>query len=252
MAGEGSSTIEFSRTCSSEDDTLCDYNSIPENRVCMESALELHQLQRVEGLAGFSDYNEVNVLVSALPDHMLNCVEVKDEIECPVVLAVREQSPHETLSFEEVTRTRDCHLVSVVLPTGVDQHSALMMERALSNVSISRDMFVQAKDLCNIANNRAHESWMKQKETASIRLWKDKNIGDVFFYQELSPLDINKKEQDDAPFTLGIQTSWQKAMLLRFGHGSAISVDATFGTSHTRVSGVFHNLSITYIVCVVQ
>ena len=88
-----------------------------------------------------------------------------------------------------------------------DQHFALLMEIALLNAPISRDIFVQVNDVCNIANKLVQETWMKHKETASIRLWKDKNVKDVFFYQALGMLDINKKEQDDAPFTLEIQTS---------------------------------------------
>lgn len=117
------------------------------------------------------------------------------------------------------------------------QHKAWVMEMALTNAPVSRDMFVQAHDVRNIANKRAQETWMKhKKETVSIRLWKDENIKEVFFYQEHGLLDVNKKEQEDSPFTLGFQTVWQKTMLVKFGHQSAISIDATFDTSHSRVS----------------
>ena len=109
------------------------------------------------------------------------------------------------------------------------------MEMALSNAPVSRDMFVMAHDVRNIANKYAEETWMKhKKETLSIRLWKYENIKQVFFYQEHGLLDMNKVEQDDAPFTLGFHTDWQMTMLLKFGHRSAISIDATFGTSHSR------------------
>jgi hypothetical protein len=96
-------------------------------------------------------------------------------------------------------------------------------------------MFVMAYDVRNIANKRVEETWMKhKKETLSIRLWKDENIKQVFFYQKHGLLNMNKVKQDDAPFTLGFHTDWQMTMLLKFGHRSAISIDATFGTSHSR------------------
>ena len=35
----------------------------------------------------------------------------------------------------------------------------------------------------------------------------------------------------DLPFLLGIQTDWQKKMMMKFGHGRAVSMDATHGTN---------------------
>jgi hypothetical protein len=62
------------------------------------------------------------------------------------------------------------------------QHKAFVMEMALSNAPVSRDMFVMVHDVRNIANKRVEETWMKhKKETLSIRLWKDENIKQVFF-----------------------------------------------------------------------
>jgi len=33
------------------------------------------------------------------------------------------------------------------------------------------------------------------------------------------------------PFTIGIQTPWQKTTLLKYGRNGCISIDATFGTN---------------------
>ena len=88
------------------------------------------------------------------------------------------------------------------------QYKVFVMKMALSNAPVSGDMFVMAHDVRNIANKRAEETWMKhKKETLSIRLWKDENNKQVFFYQEHGLLDMNKVEQDDAPFTLGFHTN---------------------------------------------
>jgi hypothetical protein len=37
------------------------------------------------------------------------------------------------------------------------------------------------------------------------------------------------------PFTIGIQTEWQKQMMLRHGHENGIFIDATFGTNDKKV-----------------
>ena len=48
-------------------------------------------------------------------------------------------------------------------------------------------------------------------------------------------MDLNYSTQNDVPFSLGIQTAWQLEMMAKFGHNSALSIDATFGTNQTRV-----------------
>jgi hypothetical protein len=35
-------------------------------------------------------------------------------------------------------------------------------------------------------------------------------------------------------FTLGIQTSWQREMMIEYGHQGGVVVDATFGTSEKK------------------
>jgi hypothetical protein len=60
------------------------------------------------------------------------------------------------------------------------------MEMALSNAPVSRDMFVMARDVRNIANKRVEETWMKnKKKTLSIRLWKDKILSKCFFTKSM-------------------------------------------------------------------
>jgi hypothetical protein len=40
-----------------------------------------------------------------------------------------------------------------------------------------------------------------------------------------------KDDVTDLSFILGIQTPWQKEMMLKFGQNGAIAIDATFGTN---------------------
>jgi hypothetical protein len=37
--------------------------------------------------------------------------------------------------------------------------------------------------------------------------------------------------RQNMPFTLGIQTPWQKEMMIEHGHQGSVVVDATFGTN---------------------
>jgi hypothetical protein len=46
-------------------------------------------------------------------------------------------------------------------------------------------------------------------------------------------MDLNLPSQDDTPFTFGIQTLWQAKMMIKFGHKSSISFDATFSTNQS-------------------
>jgi hypothetical protein len=51
----------------------------------------------------------------------------------------------------------------------------------------------------------------------------------VFFFQDVG--EINKTQ---VPFTIGIQTPTQCESMLSYGHNSAISMDATFGTNDMK------------------
>ena len=66
-------------------------------------------------------------------------------------------------------------------------------------------------------------------------MWAVENPDNVFYYQEHSLMDLDSQIQDYSPFTLGIQTQWQLKMMAMFTHDNVLSIDATFGTSQTRV-----------------
>jgi hypothetical protein len=66
-------------------------------------------------------------------------------------------------------------------------------------------------------------------------MWVLENPELVLFYLEHAPLDFNLLKQDETPFTLRIQTTWQLEMITKFGHGGCFSFDVTFGTNQTKV-----------------
>ena len=81
----------------------------------------------------------------------------------------------------------------------------------------------------------------------NVCMWVMENLENMFYYQEHSLLDINSQVQNDSPFTLGVQSEWQLQMMVKFGHISVLSIDASFGTNQTRVSQ--HSLSFINIWC---
>ena len=119
----------------------------------------------------------------------------------------------------------------------MQQHTKEVRELAIANGVVTRDTFLLPVDVRNICRKRAEELWEKHpSDPVSVRMWVMENPENVFYYQEHSLLDINSQVQNDSPFTLGVQTEWQLQMMIKFGHKSALSIDATFGTSQTRVS----------------
>jgi hypothetical protein len=66
-------------------------------------------------------------------------------------------------------------------------------------------------------------------------MWVLKNLDSIFYYVEHAHLNLNIPNQDDTPFTLGIQTTWQCEMMSKYGQGSVIAFDTTFGTNQSKV-----------------
>ena len=123
----------------------------------------------------------------------------------------------------------------------MQQHTKEVRELALSNGPVTRDTFLLPTDVRNICRKRAEELWMKHpSDPMSVRMWTHENTDSVFYYQEHDLIDLNTSTQSDAPFTLGIQNEWQLEMMVKFGHNSALSIDATFGTTQTRVRIFLH------------
>ena len=122
-------------------------------------------------------------------------------------------------------------------PTQImQQHTKEVRELVLSNMLITHDTFLLSSDVRNICCKRAEELWEKHPPNpVSVYMWTNKNPNNVFYYQEHSLMDLNSQSQDDSPFTIGIQIEWQLEMMAKFGHNNALSIDATFDTSQTRV-----------------
>jgi hypothetical protein len=67
-----------------------------------------------------------------------------------------------------------------------------------------------------LAKKWADELWQKHwKDPFSARMWILENLELIFYFVKHAPLDLNIPNQDETPFTLGIQTSWQCEMMTK-------------------------------------
>ncbi len=86
-------------------------------------------------------------------------------------------------------------------------HKAYVKEKALNNEPMIHDTFVLSSDVRNLAKKRANELWHKQpKDPINFRMWVMENHDSIFYCVQHATLDLNLLNQDDTPFTFGIQT----------------------------------------------
>ena len=117
------------------------------------------------------------------------------------------------------------------------EHKSEVLRCAQENLPATRDTFIMPSDVYNIANKLAKELWEKHPNDAmSVRLWTDENPNSWYHYREYGTLQLNEEPPpEDDPFCLAIQSEWQLEMMVRHGHGKALSMDATFSTNAPKV-----------------
>jgi hypothetical protein len=116
------------------------------------------------------------------------------------------------------------------------KHIAALKDALKDGKEATRDWFLHEQDVRNLATKVDRETYMLSAEDAkSVQLWVQENADSVFFYQEIGVPIQGGLTGMNMPFTLGIQTPWQRDMMLQFGHEGAVSIDATFGTNEKKV-----------------
>ncbi len=120
----------------------------------------------------------------------------------------------------------------------MDKHlEDLQVRFRKGSFDVDRDVFLEEQDVYNLANGVYGETWRLHKHDASsVRMWVQRNPHEWFYYKETTTEEVRGAlTGSNMPFTLGIQTSWQKKMMLKYGHAGGISMDATFGTNSKKV-----------------
>jgi hypothetical protein len=68
-----------------------------------------------------------------------------------------------------------------------------------------------------------------------MHTWVQQNTNLKFYYQKNRVEVDGGLSKQNMPFTLGIQTPWQREMMIEHGHQGGVKVDATFGTNEKKV-----------------
>lgn len=112
----------------------------------------------------------------------------------------------------------------------------ILRQRSEDTLVPTRDCFLSEDDIRNIVGVVNKDLYMKDRNDAeSVRMWVRENPFLVFYYQESNERVEGALTGENMPFVVGIQTEFQFCMMLRHGHGSAVAIDATFGTNEKKV-----------------
>jgi hypothetical protein len=111
----------------------------------------------------------------------------------------------------------------------MNKHKCRVKEMMENSNELSRYLFLSEQNIIHLARKLAKKTYKKHENDAhSVRMWVVENKDKVFFYQESGQHVQGNLENNQLPFTVGIQTEWQRQMMLRHGHEIGISIDVTF------------------------
>ena len=103
------------------------------------------------------------------------------------------------------------------------------------NNLLTQDMLITHQDVRNLSSKKVAYC-LHQNDALSVHMWMETNKDSVFYYTKTGKLERGALHANNVPFTLGMQTPWQKEMMLQCGHRSIIAIEsATFGTSAKKV-----------------
>jgi hypothetical protein len=106
----------------------------------------------------------------------------------------------------------------------------------LGTCELNIDMFLIEQNVRVLSRKLAQETYQQHKNDAkSVRMWAQQNTNSMFYYQEIGIEVDGGLIGQNMPFTMGIQTPWQREMMIEHGHQRSVAIDATFGTNEKKV-----------------
>ena len=106
-----------------------------------------------------------------------------------------------------------------------EEHKRNWTERRKQKLPFIRDDFVELRDIAYYERRAKMGIWRHDpNDFTSVKMWSELYPENVFMWHEEDHIT-------SLPFILGIQTPWQKEVMIKFGHKGAISMDATHGTN---------------------
>eukprot|EP01018_Ginkgo_biloba_P007645 Gb_03303 [translate_table: standard] len=133
-------------------------------------------------------------------------------------------APH--ISTQMCQRIEDYFNQGLTLETVWSKYlEELILQAGHGNEISSRDLFMKKKDLENIYSRLSKPFYEKhERDAVSVDCWVKERPDDFFYYKCAN-------ESQGIPFIIGIQTLWMRKMMVKYSHGSLISMDATFSTN---------------------
>ena len=109
-----------------------------------------------------------------------------------------------------------------------EQHTHNWIQRRKMKCPDVRDDFVQLNDIAYYESRLKMGIWRcHHNDFDSVKMWTLEQPDDVFIWHK-------KNDVINLPFILGIQTAWQKEIMLKYGHNDVIAMDVTFRTNVSK------------------
>jgi hypothetical protein len=97
-------------------------------------------------------------------------------------------------------------------------------------------MFFIGQDVRVLFEKLAQETYeLHKKNATSICMWFKKNTNSMFYYQKVGVEMDGGLIGQNMPFILGIQTPWQREMIIEHWHQGGVAIDANFQTNEKNV-----------------
>ncbi len=81
----------------------------------------------------------------------------------------------------------------------------------LGTWELNRNMFLTKQDVKVLSRKLAQETYQQHKNNAkSVHMWVQQNTNSMFYYQEIGVEANGGLTGQKMPFTLGVQTPWQR------------------------------------------
>jgi hypothetical protein len=97
-------------------------------------------------------------------------------------------------------------------------------------------MFFIEQDVRVLFEKLAQKTYELHKNNAkSICIWFKENTNSMFYHQKVGEEMDGHLIGQNMPFILGIQTPWQREMIVEYWHQGGVAIDTTFQTNEKKV-----------------
>jgi hypothetical protein len=116
------------------------------------------------------------------------------------------------------------------------KHKQHVKNIMLGTCELNKNMFLIEQDVKVLFGKVVQETYQLQKnDVKNVHMWVQQNTNSVFYYQETRVEVDGGLTRQNMSFIMGIQTPWQREVMIEHGHQEGVAIDATFGTNEKKV-----------------